>query len=59
MPPVLEDRTACLGMELLNCELLANRADVADVLVLNELRHSMKAWPWTLLDPCLLSSTDY
>jgi hypothetical protein len=30
-----EGRTACPGPELLSCEVLANPADVADVLVLN------------------------
>ncbi len=34
-PPSLTDRTACTGLELLSCELLANPAAVADVLVLN------------------------
>jgi hypothetical protein len=31
----LKDRTACPGLELLSCELLANQAADADVLVLN------------------------
>jgi hypothetical protein len=35
MPPVLTDRTAWPGLELLSFELLANPADVADDLVLN------------------------
>jgi hypothetical protein len=35
MPPSLMDRTACPGWELLSCELLANPADFADVLVPN------------------------
>ncbi len=35
MPPSLTDRPALLGLELLSCELLANPAAVADVLVLN------------------------
>ncbi len=30
MPPSLTDRTACPGLELLNCKLLANTAAVAD-----------------------------
>jgi len=34
-PPSLTDRTAYPGLELLSCELLANLAAVADVLVLN------------------------
>jgi hypothetical protein len=54
MPPSLTDRTACLGLELLSCELLVNPADV---LVLNvnkkpfELYHARKALVKTLLDP--------
>jgi hypothetical protein len=64
MPPSLTDRTACPGLELLSCELLANPAAVADVLVLNvhrqhhiELYHERKAWVrplpslWVLLLP--------
>jgi hypothetical protein len=35
MPPSLTDRTACPGLGLLSCKLLANPAAVADVLVLN------------------------
>ncbi len=35
LPPALTDCTACPGLELLSCELLANLADVADVLILN------------------------
>ncbi len=35
MPPSLPGRTNCPGLELLSCELLANPAVVADVLVLN------------------------
>ena len=34
-PCRLTDRTACPGLELLNCELLANPVAVADVLILN------------------------
>ena len=37
MPPSLTDRTACPGLELLRCELLANPAAVADV-------QARKAW---------------
>jgi hypothetical protein len=32
MPPFLTDSTACTGLELLSCELLANPAAVANVL---------------------------
>ncbi len=35
MPPSQTDHTACPGLELLSCELLANPAAVADVLALN------------------------
>jgi hypothetical protein len=35
MPPSLMDYPACLSVELFRCELLANPADVADVLALN------------------------
>jgi hypothetical protein len=35
MPPSLTDCTACLGLELFSCELLANPAAVADVLASN------------------------
>ncbi len=35
MPPSLTDRTACPGLELLSCELLANPAALHDVQVLN------------------------
>jgi hypothetical protein len=35
MPPALTNCTACPGLELLRCELLANPAAIADVLVLN------------------------
>jgi hypothetical protein len=35
MPPSLKNRTACPGPELLSCELHANPAAVAGVLVLN------------------------
>ena len=35
MPPSLTDRTACPGLELLSCELLANPAAVVYVLVVN------------------------
>jgi hypothetical protein len=33
MLPSLTDRTVCPGLELLSCELLADLAAVADVLV--------------------------
>ncbi len=32
MPPTLTERTACPGLQLLSCELLANPAAVANVL---------------------------
>ncbi len=35
MPPSLTDRTVCSGHEQLSCELLANPAAVANVLVQN------------------------
>ncbi len=35
MQPLLTDRAACPGLELLSCQLLANPAVVAVVLVLN------------------------
>ncbi len=42
MPLSLTDRTACPGLELLSCELLANPAAVADVLVL--IAHKTLSW---------------
>ncbi len=59
----LKDRTACPGLELLSCELLANQAADADVLVLNvqytkhrhKHYHARKAWVKTLVSPCSLS----
>jgi hypothetical protein len=33
--PSLTDNTACRGLELFNCQLLANQAAAADVAVLN------------------------
>ncbi len=35
MPPSLTDRTACPGLELLSCELLANPVAGTDDLALN------------------------
>jgi hypothetical protein len=32
LPSALTDRTACLGLELLSCEPVANPAVVADIL---------------------------
>ena len=55
MPPFLTDRTACPGLELLSCELLANPAAVADALVLNvytkHRQELSKAWVKTLVGP--------
>ncbi len=60
MPPSLTDHTACPGLELLSCELLANPAVVADVQILkmytkhrHELYHERKAWFNTLVRPLL------
>ncbi len=58
MSPSLTDHIACPGLELLSCELLANPAAFADVLVLNihtqhrhELYNPRKAWVKTLVRP--------
>jgi hypothetical protein len=56
MPPSLTERTAFPCLELLGCELLANPAAVADVLVL-KLYHARKAWVNTE-DPYRLSGVD-
>jgi hypothetical protein len=63
MPPSLTDRTACPGLELPRCELLANPAAVADVEVLTvhitpsycKLYHARTTWVKTLVNPCLIS----
>ncbi len=50
------------GLELLSCELLANPAPVADILVMNvhkhrhELYHTRKAWVKTLVRPAPILS---
>jgi hypothetical protein len=60
MPPSLDGLycTACPGLELLSCELLAKPVAVADVLVYrmytkhrHELYHARKAWNKTLERP--------
>ncbi len=53
MPPSLTDRTACTGMELLSCELLANPIAVADALVHKTPLSRRKARVKTLGRPLL------
>jgi hypothetical protein len=44
MPPSLTDHTFCSGLELLNCELLANSAVVADVQVLDRSQNTVMSF---------------
>ncbi len=60
MPPSLTDCTACSGLGAASCELMANPAAVADVLVLNVHKTlswalSRKAWVKTVVGPTAVS----
>ncbi len=47
MPPALPDHTTCPGLGPIYYWMYTNHR--------HELRHARKAWPDTLVDPCLLS----